>query len=110
MRIRFPSKESIFCAFKIIGGSAAVFAIVLDGINFSSCPPGTFCAPIFEFHAMRIDLWSVGTMLLALGLLLSALKDILLGLGSLELLERDIESIAYPFSENLYFHFGLSDF
>jgi hypothetical protein len=43
---------------------------------------------------MRLDLGSGLTALFALGLLLSALKDLLVGLKRFELLERNVESIA----------------
>ena len=110
MHIRFPSKASVFCAFKIIGGSAAVLASILDGTNYGGCPPGTLCAaPLFDFYAVQLDFLSVGTILLAFGLLLSAFKDLLLGLPKLELLERNIEVVAGSIDEIQFLTVGRND-
>ena len=99
MRIRFPTKQSILCALKIIGGSAAVLAVVLNGIYYGGCPPNIFCGSGFRIYAMRFEYWSIGAVVIGSGLLLSALKDILSSLNSLELQERDIEAIATPISD-----------
>jgi hypothetical protein len=43
---------------------------------------------------MRLNLWSGFAVLLSLGLLLSAFKDLFVGLEPFELIERNIECIA----------------
>lgn len=48
---------------------------------------------------MRIELWSLSITLLAAGLLLSAFKDLLFTVGTIELLKRDIEAVADPTKE-----------
>jgi hypothetical protein len=75
--------------------------VVVDGVRYGGCPPGTFCFSRFEFYAMRFDLWSIGISLLALWLLLSALKGLLSEVGSIELLERNVESVANPNFEQM---------
>ena len=58
---------------------------------------------------MRIHLWSLSITMLAAGLLLSAFRDLVFDLGTIELLERDIEAVADPINEDLILHFGLED-
>ena len=43
---------------------------------------------------MRLDLWSVVAVMLGLGLLLSALKDLMTNLESFALRKSNIESVA----------------
>jgi len=105
MRIRFPSKASIVCTFKVIGGSTATLAAVLSGQHL--CPPNIFCMDLGFY--MRIHLWSLSITMLAAGLLLSAFRDLVFDLGTIELLERDIEAVADPINEDLILHFGLED-
>ncbi len=92
--MRALKTASILLALKLIAGCAAAIAVLLNGVKFNSCPPGTYCAGVFDFYSMRLDLWSGFTTLVALGLLLSALKDLMVGFGRIEILERDVESIA----------------
>jgi hypothetical protein len=94
MRIRTPNKAFILFALKLILGAAAAAVVLLNGVTFGGCPPGAFCLVSIEFYSMRLDLWSGFTTLFALGLLLSALKDLLVDLKRFELLERNVESIA----------------
>jgi hypothetical protein len=94
MRVRVPNKALILLALKLIVGSAAAAMVLLNGTTFGGCPPGAFCLIDIEFYSMRFDHWSGFTALFALGLLLSALKDLLVGLKRFELLERNVESIA----------------
>lgn len=94
MRVRVPNKAFILLALKLIVGSAAAAVVLLNGVTFVSCPPGTFCLVSLEFYSMRLNLWTGFTTLFALGLLLSGLKDLLVSLKRFELLERNVESIA----------------
>jgi len=96
MRVRFPYKASVLCALKIIGGSVAAFSVAVNGVSYGGCPPGTFCWSRFEMYVMRIDLWSIGVSLLALWLLLSALKGLLSELSAFELPRQGVESFVNP--------------
>ena len=106
MPFRYPSKASLLCACKVVCGSAAVLVSFLSG--YQLCPPNILCV-INPGVAMRVELFTLSVSLLAAGLLLSALRDLLLVLGTLELLDRDIEAVADPINENLILHFGLND-
>jgi len=57
----------------------------------------------------RLDMWSVGAMLVAIALLLSALKDLISIYKSPELVKSDIESVAHRQNDDLDFHFAGSD-
>ena len=94
MRVRAPTRASILLVLKVIVGSAAAIVVLLNGVTFGGCPPGTLCLLLFEFYSMQLDLWSGLTTLFALGLLLSALKDLLIRVKRIDVLERNVESIA----------------
>ena len=94
MRIRVFGNISLLCALKVIVGSAIVLAVMLNGVKLVSCPPNVFCLVNYEFYSMRLNLWSGFAVLLSLGLLLSAFKDLFVGLEPFELIERNIECIA----------------
>ncbi len=96
MRIRFPYKTSLLCALEIIAGTAAAFSVVLDGVRLGGCPPGTLCLSRFEMYAMRIDYWSIGVAILAIWLLLSALKRLLTTTSAIEMPKQGVESVANP--------------
>ncbi len=78
-----------------------MFSVVVNGVRYGGCPPGTFCLSRFEFYAMRLDFWTIGISLLALWLLLSALKTLLSEACSVELPERNVESVANPNFEQM---------
>ena len=89
----------MLCALKVVAGTATGLAVLLNGVKLGGCPPGTFCLASYEFYSMQLNLWSGFAVLLSLALLLSALvdlflMDLLVGLGPIELIGRNIESIA----------------
>jgi hypothetical protein len=94
MRIKALKKAKNLCALKVILGSAMVFAVLLNGVTIGGCSPNVFCLFTLEFYSMRLDLWSGLAAVFGAGLLLSAFKDLLENLRPLELLGRNIESIA----------------
>ncbi len=94
MLIRPAFKAFIIVALKLMLGTAAAAAVLLNGTTFGGCLPGTYCLVDLEFYSMQLDLWSGLMTLVALLLLLSAFKGLLLGLKRFELLERNVESIA----------------
>ncbi len=91
MHIRCPSKAQVLCAFKIIAGCACAIATFSSGKY--GCPPNIFCT-LDVGYMPKLDLWSIGNALLAIALLVSALKDVLRTSEAMELLPRDIEAVA----------------
>lgn len=75
-------------------GSAVAFAVMLKGVVIGSCPPNFMCLSSYEFYSMRLDMWSGLAALIGLSLLLAAFKELLISLRPVELLDRNIESIA----------------
>ncbi len=71
-----------------------VIGVMANGIKFGGCSPNTLCMVTMEFYSMRLDLWSGLVALVGAGLSLSALRDLLAGLGHIEVLDRNAESIA----------------
>lgn len=94
MRISQLRNVPTFCVLKVIVGSVIVFNMLLSGVTMGGCPPNVNCLWSLEFYSMRLDTWSVVAAILSIGLLLSAFKDLLKGLTPIELLERNVESIA----------------
>lgn len=94
MRVRPPNKTYLLFTLKLIVGSATATVVLLNGVTLGGCPPGAFCLVSIEFYSMRFDLRSGLAMLFSLGVLLSALKDLLIGFQRFEVLQRNVESIA----------------
>ena len=105
MRIQLPSKALVLCTCKIFGGTVATLAAVLSGENF--CQPNFFGSCLGYF--MRTDLLSFSIALLAMGLLLSAFRDLLQDFEQFVLLRRDIESLAEHGDKDLVLNFAFID-
>lgn len=96
-RDRLPGRAAVVLAAKVISGSLLVLALVLIG-GQHSCNLLSGCMTNTFLLMTPLTLSLTG---LAMGLLLSAFRDVLLALPPMSLLERDIESVAGPAGENL---------
>jgi len=101
MKIRLPSKVRILRVAKIIGGALSALVVFMSGGY--GCPPNLICV-WYPDYVPILDIWSFGSALLAIALLLSALKEIVRSLKTTEVLSSDIEAVASlnvgnPFSD-----------
>ena len=90
MRAQLPSKRLVFCTLKVLLGTATAVATIMSGKG--TCPPNMFCMNLGYF--LPINLFTISMVLIAITSLISAFKDIFASLSRIDLLSRNIESIA----------------
>lgn len=91
MRFQLPSQRVIFCALKILLGAAAALVAILSGKG--TCPPNLYCIDLGYF--MLINPYTVSMILIAMASLISAFRDVFENLATIDIGQRNIESIAH---------------
>ena len=91
VRFQLPSKRVIFCALKILLGATAALVAILSGK--AACPPNVNCIDLGYF--MFINPFTVSMILIAMVSLISAFRDIFENLATIDIGQRNIESIAH---------------
>lgn len=88
------TKNRIVVTGKIVGGFLATLASILSGQSLCGSPHLFDSCYLGPSHFLPIELFEVSVTLLAISLLSSALCNLFTNLGRVELVDRDIESIA----------------
>ena len=91
VRFQLPSKRAIFCALKIVLGAAAAIFAIFSGKG--TCPPNVYCIDLGYY--MPINPFTVSMILIAMVCLISAFRDILENLATIDIGQRNIESVAH---------------
>ena len=91
VRFQLPSKRVIFIALKILLGAATALVAILSGKG--TCPPNLYCIDLGYF--MPINPFTVSMILIAMVSLTSAFIDIFENLATIDIGQRNIESIAH---------------
>jgi len=105
LSVQLPNRSVVFCACKILTGLVAALLSFLSGQT--TCAPNVF--GICYGTYLPFELMQFSITLLAVSILVSALKDVFVDLGRITLLERDIESVVAPVAENPILGISLYD-